>query len=226
MDFCIKAHGLAQLSTKIALAIYLYFIPHVYIHGEGRLCTTLPHLLYVSFATHLPRNLMNAQAFFDAGRQADLVGFPGETSLVKTPSAGSSPGGSGGSGGVTTRPQHRTAQCYFVSKQLWAKGYRLLFELLAHYRANKGTSGGVAVDLYGSGPDSAAIGEKAVKTKLDVQMKGYADHAKLGQYKVGARSCERRRGLSLTKRPEEYSYGITNSKYFLILTQPFQISSE
>jgi hypothetical protein len=72
----------------------------------------------------------------------------------------------------------------------------LLFELLAHYRATKGTVGGVAVDLYGSGPDSAAIGEKAVKTKLDVQMKGYADHAKLGQYKVGA-GYIRRRGLSL-----------------------------
>lgn len=154
------------------------------------------------------------------------MGFPGETSLVKTPSAGSSPGGSGGSG-VATRPCQRTAQCYFVSKQLWAKGYRLLFELLAHYRATKGTSGGVAVDLYGSGPDSAAIGEKAVKTKLDVQMKGYADHAKLGQYKVGVGPvCHRRFGLSPTKRPEEYSYGITNSIYFLILTQPFQISSE
>ena len=125
--------------------------------------------------------------------QADLVGFPGDSSPVKSPSSTDSP--QAGSGSVTTRPRQRTAQCYFVSKQLWAKGYRLLFELLAHYRATKCTVGGVAVDLYGSGPDSAAIGEKAVKTKLDVQMKGYADHAKLGQYKVDT-GFRRRRGLS------------------------------
>jgi hypothetical protein len=115
------------------------------------------------------------KAFLDAGRRADLVGFPGDVTPV-------APSGASGA----ARPAARTAQCYFVSKQLWAKGYRLLFQLLAHYRSAKGSGrgGGLAVDLYGSGPDSAAIGQKALKTKLDVQMKGYADHAKLGQYKV------------------------------------------
>ena len=52
------------------------------------------------------------EAFFDAGRAASVAGFTG----VSDPSTG------------------RHAQCYFVSKQLWAKGYRLLFGLMEKYR--------------------------------------------------------------------------------------------
>ena len=38
-----------------------------------------------------------------------------------------------------------------------------------------------AMDLYGTGPDSAAIAKRASNSGLDITMKGYADHATLEQ---------------------------------------------
>ena len=77
---------------------------------------------------------------------------------------------------------------YFISKVLWAKGYRLLFGLLEHYQRRIGR--GFDMDLYGSGPDAEAVGAKAVSLSTAgkfwgrLRMKGYADHAALGAYKV------------------------------------------
>ena len=87
------------------------------------------------------------------------------------------------------------AQVYFISKVLWAKGYRLLFDLLKHYQRRMGR--GFSMDLYGSGPDAAAVGKKAASMSKGgrggrtqqqfsgrLAMKGFADHAALGSYKV------------------------------------------
>jgi len=123
------------------------------------------------------------EAFLEAGHAAMVEGFPGD----KTTRESSSPApakrmtssGKGGDGGSAVR----VADCYFISKQLWAKGYRLLFGLMEHYRKTMGGAG-FAMDLYGSGPDSDAIERKARRSKLDISMKGYADHALLGRYKV------------------------------------------
>jgi digalactosyldiacylglycerol synthase len=57
--------------------------------------------------------------FFQIGQRASVGGF--------SPAREPSREGSGES------PQ-RSAECYFLSKQLWAKGYRLLFDLMEHYR--------------------------------------------------------------------------------------------
>jgi len=107
------------------------------------------------------------QAFFDAGRAADLRGFPGSRPALEA---------RGGGG------REPVVQCYFVSKQLWAKGYDLLFELLDHHHQRQGV--GVAMDLYGNGPDHAAIGARASKAAAPIRMMGYADHADLGAYRI------------------------------------------
>jgi len=112
-------------------------------------------------------------AFHSVGATAAVAGFPGSTTREA----------------VAHAP--RTAQCYFLSKHLWAKGYRSLFKLIDHHRRTMGGRG-VALDLYGSGPDSAAIGALAAKTGLDVAVKGFSDHADLARCACSAKKkCNR-----------------------------------
>ena len=74
------------------------------------------------------------QAFLDAGRAADVKGFPGDaTTAQHAPAAGGAAPGTQPSNG-----SERVAQCYFISKQLWAKGYRLLFGLMERHRKSTG----------------------------------------------------------------------------------------
>ena len=125
------------------------------------------------------------QAFLDAGRAADLTGWRGSK-------GGGGGGGGGGVRSVVEQQQEQQepppAQVYFISKVLWAKGYRLLFDLLKRYQQTMGR--GFAMDFYGSGPDAEAVGRKAASMKKKglfsgaLTMKGYADHAALGSYKI------------------------------------------
>ena len=65
---------------------------------------------------------------------------------------------------------------------------QLLFDLLKRYQQTMGR--GFAMDFYGSGPDAEAVGRKAASMKKRglfsgaLTMKGYADHAALGSYKI------------------------------------------
>lgn len=63
---------------------------------------------------------------------------------------------------------------YYIGKMLWSKGYKELFELL---RDHQNDLGGLEVDLYGSGEDSAEVQEAVKKLELTVRVHPGRDHA-------------------------------------------------
>lgn len=72
------------------------------------------------------------KAFLEAGKVARVEGFPGDVTTTSTTTTRS--GGGDGGDKKEKKKDKRVCECYFISKQLWAKGYRLLFGLMQHYR--------------------------------------------------------------------------------------------
>ncbi|CAM9246935.1 unnamed protein product, partial [Phaeothamnion confervicola] len=71
---------------------------------------------------------------------------------------------------------------YFIGKMLWSKGADRLLPLLRAARRRRGHN--YCMDIYGSGPDAAAVREKAGEYKLDLTFHEGVDHATLGDYRV------------------------------------------
>ncbi|KAI8545180.1 hypothetical protein RHMOL_Rhmol07G0021700 [Rhododendron molle] len=63
---------------------------------------------------------------------------------------------------------------YYIGKMLWSKGYKELLELLRNHQKDLG---GLEVDLYGSGEDSAEVQEAVKKLELTVRVHPGRDHA-------------------------------------------------
>ncbi|WIA40367.1 hypothetical protein OEZ86_013731 [Tetradesmus obliquus] len=79
---------------------------------------------------------------------------------------------------------------YFLGKALWDKGHGDMMALLQDHEAKHGQ---VPVDVYGSGPDLAAIEAEAARRGLALSFKGQADHCcpALQEYKVFINCCKK-----------------------------------
>jgi len=71
---------------------------------------------------------------------------------------------------------------YFIGKMLWGKGYDLMLELMAHAKRRMGAA--FPLDVYGSGPDQAAIQRQFRRRKFPAAFHPAQDHAALEDYKV------------------------------------------
>jgi digalactosyldiacylglycerol synthase len=80
--------------------------------------------------------------------------------------------------------------CYFLGKALWDKGHGELMDLLMEHGKNYGQ---VPVDVFGVGPDLAAIQTEAERRRLPLIFRGQVDHcsAQLQEYKVFINCCKK-----------------------------------
>jgi len=66
-------------------------------------------------------------------------------------------------------------EVYFIGKVLWAKGYTELLDRFSEHRCRTGHN--IPVDVYGSGPDLAAVQARASSLDLAMSFQGPCDHA-------------------------------------------------
>nr|XP_043622589.1 digalactosyldiacylglycerol synthase 2, chloroplastic [Erigeron canadensis] len=67
-----------------------------------------------------------------------------------------------------------TKGAYYIGKMVWSKGYKELLQLL---RDHQKELGGLEVDLFGTGEDSAQIQEAASELNLNIRVYPGRDHA-------------------------------------------------
>mmetsp|Transcript_12635 Transcript_12635/g.23982 ORF Transcript_12635/g.23982 Transcript_12635/m.23982 type:complete len:514 (+) Transcript_12635:137-1678(+) len=76
-----------------------------------------------------------------------------------------------------------TKGAYFIGKAVWGKGFHELLDLAYHYDQHQPQK--LHLDVFGSGPDLAAIKAKAERHELDARFCGAKDHlhSDLGAYR-------------------------------------------